>query len=539
MPDTRLIERWLPIAEIGIESTRERTPMTPFPAPNRLHIWWARRPLVASRAAVLASLLPANADREKFLHVLGIHGDPIATRRKIDAARRRGERFEGQAYGYPRAFGHVPGRDDEQWLQTVLGAHARRTIAVLDPTAGGGSIPFETLRLGARSVANDLNPVSTLIMRATVEWPSTYGTALGSAFAQLSERFVRMREERLAPYFPPEPESNALSTNYLWARTVTCPYCDGLVPLSPNWRLDPDGTGVRLLPNCAGGPRTPGRVCAFEIVGSTKKQFPSTVARANGHCPYADCGRVIDGDEIKAEAQAGRMGEQLFAVVYKRRVETKTKSGKRGRDKWIRGYRALQQNDDNGGEILAKLAEKLPGWEALDIVPGEKIPDGNKTNEPQRYGMRRWRDLFSPRQLLGHGTSVEVFREMLDADETAGRLDDIRRAAYGYLALTLDTMLDYNNRASYWDNGTGRGLRHLFNRHDFAFVWSYGEMTPLVAGVGYDWALKKTAKCINELVALIHPGAGGEHRPVRHRRIGTDRPGEESTTRHHDHLQAG
>jgi hypothetical protein len=41
--DTRLIERWLPISELGIESVRERTPMTPFPAPNRLHVWWARR----------------------------------------------------------------------------------------------------------------------------------------------------------------------------------------------------------------------------------------------------------------------------------------------------------------------------------------------------------------------------------------------------------------------------------------------------------------------------------------------------------------
>ena len=77
MSDTRLIERWLPITEIGIESLRERTPMTPFPAPNRLHVWWARRPLVASRAAILASLLPADADHDKFKHLLGIHGDPI------------------------------------------------------------------------------------------------------------------------------------------------------------------------------------------------------------------------------------------------------------------------------------------------------------------------------------------------------------------------------------------------------------------------------------------------------------------------------
>src|SRR5258708_35950530 len=88
----RLIEDWLPIAEIGIESLRERTPMTPFPAPNRLHVWWARRPLVASRAAILASLLPAEADHEKFKHLLGIHGDPIAANVRMPRADPTGER---------------------------------------------------------------------------------------------------------------------------------------------------------------------------------------------------------------------------------------------------------------------------------------------------------------------------------------------------------------------------------------------------------------------------------------------------------------
>src|SRR5207248_1525464 len=101
---TRLIERWLPIAALGIESLRERTPMTPFPAPNRLHVWFARRPLVASRAAVLASLLPADTDREKFMHILGIHGDPIEAKIRIADATKRGERLGKGAYGYPRAF---------------------------------------------------------------------------------------------------------------------------------------------------------------------------------------------------------------------------------------------------------------------------------------------------------------------------------------------------------------------------------------------------------------------------------------------------
>src|SRR5258708_13194423 len=94
----RLIEDWLPIAEIGVESLRERTPMTPFPAPNRLHVWWARRPLIASRAAVLSSLLPGDADRDKFLHALGIHGDPVASQRRFHLPRRPVIRFEGHAY---------------------------------------------------------------------------------------------------------------------------------------------------------------------------------------------------------------------------------------------------------------------------------------------------------------------------------------------------------------------------------------------------------------------------------------------------------
>ena len=141
--DTRLIERWLPIAEIGIESLRERTPMTPFPAPNRLHVWWARRPLVASRAAILASLLPADADHEKFKRILGIHGAPVASKRRIAQARRTGVRFEGEAYSYDRAFKYSPSPEDREWLRTTANLPALQEVNILDPTAGGGSVPLD------------------------------------------------------------------------------------------------------------------------------------------------------------------------------------------------------------------------------------------------------------------------------------------------------------------------------------------------------------------------------------------------------------
>jgi len=296
----RLIEEWLPIAEIGIESVRERTPMTPFPAPNRLHVWWARRPLVASRAAILASLLPADADRAKFLHMVGIHGDPVAAKVRIAEATRQGVRLGKVAYGYSRAFSYSPDAEDRNWLRKARAvAEFEDEVTVLDPTAGGGSIPFEAARLGLNTIANDLNPVAWLILKATVEFPAKHGRKLLARYEQLGAEFRRRAVERLAAFYPPEPKPDCVPDGYLWARTTSCPYCGGLVPLSPNWRLDSKGTGVRLVPQ----PEDPERrYCTFEIVTKAKDHSAGTVKAGDGLCPFPDCGRVIDGDEVKGQS---------------------------------------------------------------------------------------------------------------------------------------------------------------------------------------------------------------------------------------------
>ena len=283
-------------------------------------------------------------------------------------------------------------------------------------------------------------------MRATAEWPVTLSASVQQAFQEVAGHWREQVESRLNDLYVQTGLPQRRDVTYLWARSVTCPYCDGLVPLSPNWRVASDGTGIRLDAHLGDGPGSQGRVCSFDVVTSTRRQSTGTVARGNGICPYSDCGRVIDGDEIKRQAQAGGMGEQLYAVVYKQRVRTKTKTS-RTREKWVRRYRAPRPEDDNVAEIAERLTEKLPEWEALDIVPGERFPDDSNDDRPIPYGMPLWRDLFSPRQLLCHGVSVEVFREMLDADVAAGSLDDCRKAAYCYLALSLDKLRDYNSRA--------------------------------------------------------------------------------------------
>ena len=199
--DRRLIERWLPIAALSEECARERRSMTALPPTYYLHVWWARRPLVASRAAVLASLLPENADRNQFLHAIGIHGDPVASRRRIDAAKRSGRHLGPNPYGYRRAFTYSLRSEDREWFE-IATSRSLDGFQVLDPTAGGGSIPFETSRVGIPVEANDLNPVAGMILKATVEWPQRCGPELVPEFAKLARDFVRRAQPKFDSVFP-------------------------------------------------------------------------------------------------------------------------------------------------------------------------------------------------------------------------------------------------------------------------------------------------------------------------------------------------
>jgi adenine-specific DNA methylase len=478
-----LIEDWLPIAEVGEESMRERRSMTALPPTYYLHVWFARRPLVASRAAILGSLLPADYDREKFLHLLGIHGDPVATRRRIAEANARGERLETDVYGYPRAFQYAPEIDE---LPT--------NGSVLDPTAGGGSIPFEAVRLNCTTIANDLNPVAALLLRCTVEFPLKFGTMLVERYHQLALEFRKRAELCFAGIFPPEAANVTNVDGYLWARTITCPYCSGIVPLSPNWKLSSDGKGVRLVAEEDGGVRR----IRFEMVDSAKEHSPGTVKGGDGLCPFPDCGRTIDGDDVKKQAQEGCMGHQLYCVVYKeQRIKGYTKDGRPKYEK-VRGFRAPRPEDDVDALVRKKLAEKMPVWQARNIIPDEEYPDNTNDNRPINYGMPLWRDFFNPRQLFGHCTSVEVFHDMV---QEFGKTD-LDRAALGYIPLALDKMLNYNAIQVRWHSNR-EVVAGVFDRHDFSFKWSYAEMAPTITGLGYDWAMEQTGKALSELVELL------------------------------------
>jgi adenine-specific DNA methylase len=499
-----LIEEWLPIAEIGIESLRERTPMTPYPAPNRLHVWWARRPLIASRAAVLASLLPADADRAKLLHVLGIHGNPIVAKAAIENAKRSGKRVENP-YTYKRAFFYTPDDDELSWLIENASRVGVRSISVLDPTAGGGSIPLESSRLGTHVVGNELNPVAWLVLKATVEFPTRFGSDLLRRYQRLACEWRSRIQDRIAGFFPKDPDPSKENATYLWARTVTCPYCGGLVPLSPNWRLDGKGTGLRIVPH-TDDPKH--RHCTFEIVTKTKDQSPGTVKQGDGLCPYADCRRVIDDDEIKNQALNGKMGEQLYAVIYKQTAKIGTTKSGKDKIKNLRGFRAPLPEDSVWQQVNAAIELKRPEWLARNIWPEERFLDCYRRNMRDcidQYGFNYWTEFFSPRQLLVHCTSIEVFQELLSEirDQHAGQIPEVDQAALTYLALAIDKQVDWNSTFSTWEVSKQR-MAHTFAQHSYSYKMSYCEMSPTIAGVGLDWVTSATGDALEELIELTN-----------------------------------
>ena len=503
------MEDWLPTRELSIESRRESAPIPgQFPKLKTLHVWWARRPLVASAAAVLGSLLPAwneqlaeahperadlaseGAYRKWFLRLCGVWGDPVAARAAIDAALAKGKTTKGNAYRYRQAFKNSPAPNDIALLHSLLINTWGELPSVLDPTAGGGSIPFEAARYGLRTIANDLNPVAAGILQAGVQVTTRYGTDLGGDLRHWGRVFATRLTARLEEFFqlPYPSDRNA----YLYARTVACPHTGKPVPLAPNWWLSKargKQAAVRLITERGG--RTVDAP-EFQIVTGDDIDFdPDRGTTSGGKATSPWSGLVIDGAYIKAEAQARRMGSLLYAVAVR------THEGKSFRAPADMDLACLQAAE-------AELERLLPAWDATDVLPTEAIPEGNKTREPHNYGMARWRDMFTPRQLLVHGSFVEEYRRLMA--EVRAEIGDRDRAdaILAVLAMMQGKALNYNAILSRWD--PGRGIRNNFERHDFAFKWTHAEFH---GSQLWEWCLSQILDAYEGIAALLESTEGG------------------------------
>ncbi len=472
MPNTdrRLIEDLIPIREISAEASREKS--LRHGNISTLHLWWARRPIVAARAAVYGALVPAPTDakeRETYM----------ARMRKL-------------------CSWDIPNGVLEQARKDILEATGGQPPRVLDMFAGGGSIPLEALRLGCEAYAVELNPVAHIIELCTLVYPKKYGPSLVADVKKWGEWVIEHAKAQLAEFYPsPQGELHAdddivqstftgeQSTTppkgtltpiaYLWTRTVTCPNptCGATVPLvRQTWLRKKEGNYValRLLPDH----KT--KKVRFEKVQSPTLEglgFDPEAGSRRGNTICLHCGATVNSEYVKQEGCAGRMKQQLIAIVAtKQERKGKTYIDINDLQSWIPSEEHIQNR-----------IEELCKHEHL-TVPEEELPkEDSKNFWTVEYGLSRFVDLFTPRQLLALLTLTAEVRHSHTVMLEEGIEPERATAITTYLGLMVDRLADYNSTICSWHNSR-ETIGHTYARQTLPMAWDFTEVNPFGGATG-------------------------------------------------------
>jgi putative DNA methylase len=513
LDDRRLIEDYLPIKAISAEASREKSVRKGHI--STLHLWWARRPLVACRAAVYGALVPA----AKFRPTNG------PEEKRDNLARANAAKFVERLCKYPG-----DPRVIAEAQQHILEAHADRLSKetgktatagdilqgraprpkIVDMFAGGGAIPLEALRLGCEVYALDLNPVAYIIELCTLVYPQKFGapdaTAKGSAkdgtWAGLAEeiRFwgqwvLKKAKAEVGDLYPliPDPkfkgERSASQSSlwhssskegtrpgylvpvaYLWTRTVRCknPSCGATVPLvRQTWltRKSPCAALRRGLDHSR-------KMITFHLEQAESPEKLSFDPEAGSYrgstsCPF--CGAAIDNAYVMSEGLASRIGRQLICIIARRP------------DRPGKVYLAVSDYPGPLPMPTDAEVEQNPTFQSLDFGPLDaEIPsDRRESFWCRSYGIRRFRQAFLPRQLLFLGSFVRATRELLRGSP----MDVEHQAAVScYLVCLLDKLVDYNSSLTHWHSLTG-AVTATYARQALPMVWDFPEINPFAGAL--------------------------------------------------------
>jgi putative DNA methylase len=370
MSDTpRLIEVAFPLKQASLDSVHEKN--VRHGHISTLHIWPARRPLAACRAALIATLLPDPGTpqaRKELLEKIG--GKVVTEVQKKKVGGKTVEVVKERTEGGVLHWGNENSPDMDWFREEIKKAYGGRAPRVLDPFAGGGAIPLEAMRLGCEATAIDINPVAWFLLKCTLEYPQKLAGQVRPLprFALESGEFMetflkgtgkltkKQAEKELAKYqrdlFPP-PEADLAwhirawgwwvlqqsrkdlkrfyptidgkpTVAYVWARTVTCKNCRATIPLlKTRWLCKKDNKRVVLTmePNSERSGVVFGVQADVPVVGGNaaqKREYDQrvgagTMSKSGATCPC--CGSIMTTDDIQLESRSGRSGSELVGIA--------------------------------------------------------------------------------------------------------------------------------------------------------------------------------------------------------------------------------
>ncbi len=507
----RLIEVGFPLEAVSLDSVHEKN--VRHGHISTLHIWPARRPLAACRAALIGALLPDPGDEN--------------TRKEIHrrlAGKVTGEKIGGSRRGTVGGvlhWGRENGPDLDWFRKEIRKAHGGRAPRVLDPFAGGGAIPLEAMRLGCEAAAIDINPVAWLLLKCTLEHPrklagrtlplpdfarrdrdfmESFLKAKGATGADLEGQLAALGlggENHRQPPIHPERKlvlegdlawqlrawgrrvlervrqavghryptfADKPTVAYLWARTVACKRCRATLPLlKTGWLAKKTGKRARLTMT----PKEDGTGVAFGIETGEAKDAPGTMSRTGARCPC--CQTIMTMQDLRVEGRAGRLGEVMTAVVV---------DGPDGKEYRLPEEAEIRAAEVSAGELDALYADIPFGLPTEPICAERPSPNSRGASGLPRYGFHVWKDIFTDRQLLTLGS---VLREVRQAG------NDLppawREAIAACLALSLGRLADYSSAFCSWHN-SGEKMRSTYARFALPMVWDFAEVNPLSGASG-------------------------------------------------------
>ena len=494
-PKKKLIEVSLPLAKINVEGAREKS--IRHGHPSTLHLWWARRPLATARAVLFAQLVDDPSARP----------EEFPTTEEQDAERARLHELMERLVVWENV-------GDERLLQQVRSeirkSNGGLLPSVLDPFAGGGSIPLEAQRLGLAAHASDLNPVAVLLNKAAIEIPPKFAgrSPVNPSAPARSTPWLRaeglaedvllyggwMRdqaEERLGSMYPKVKTPGGTEhtvIGWIWARTVKSPNPANPIetPIVSSWWVSKrKGSEAYVVPSIVDG--SVHYEVRHDANGPGKSKDGTRVGR--GAISVVD-GTPISAAYLKSEGTAGRMGAHLIAIVAE---------GGRGR-------LYVSPNDEH----IAAANVPIP----LD-VPDAELPYDPRNVWTPAYGLTRFSDLFTRRQLVALTTLTDLVDEarqlaLVDAissglapgarlEEGGNEAEAYADAVATYLALAVSKFTNVGSSLAGWMNDRG-AIRETFARQSIAMSWDFVEVNPLGDfGGTFTAGLQKGVKVIQQL----------------------------------------
>ena len=487
----RLAEVDFPIAEVSKHAALEKESRCGHIP--KIHIWPAARPTASSRAVLMALLLPDPCDehcpeafRKEARELLPKIG---CGKGETDQEVRRGLlKFIADFANWDLAANHT-------YLEVsralVKAAHGEEPPLVVDPFAGGGSIPLEALRLGCEAFASDLNPVACLILKVMLEDIPRHGPGLAEELRKVGGEIKRQTKLELADLYPKDPDS-ATPIAYLWVRTVRCeaPNCGAEIPLMRSFWLCKKPKRKWALRHRVVRPRGAPPRAEFKVFEpkAEKDVHGGTVTRAKATCLC--CGVVLPPERVRPQIAAQRGGADVIFDEKGNRTGgarmtavVTLKPGRTGRHYRLptdRDYEAVRKAQKRVERILEEW--ERGGKQGLCPVPDEPLPPiGTLGFRVQRYGMLQWGDLFTARQ--------KVALVMLGAAIAECSKHSSISNLFG---ISIGKVVDMNNSLSSWQ-AHAEIPAHMMTRWAIPMKWDYSEAVPISESSGtMTSAIKRT-----------------------------------------------